>query len=760
MHKLTRQQKRLALDTSPRNQIRLQAALPVRRPKKIEPGKPVAQRGALCLGTTDGRPLALTARDRSMHLLIIGASGTGKTTEIESLIQQDIDAGRPFGLIDPMGALYKRILDYYCYRTAIDCTPRPVTLFNPSEGEWVTPYNPFVFRGGDVSVQADRRVQATFHAFGQQTGNETPRLEKILKLLYIVGIQCNLTITEIIQLIDQNADGLRTSVLRDVSNDLVRSKIEQLARCKPADFLNQVESAENRLMRFVTSTTIARVMGLGTNALDCLRMMDERRSFMANLQPSQHLSGEGQRLLGGMLFTECFEAALMRPSGASPFYLYIDEAARFVTETFAEAAEQCRQKGLHITFAFQHLSQFKTENPRVYKALKNNVRNKIVFAVPDREDATELADDLFVNLTDPELKFMRRRLNHLVLDTRDTSTTRSAGDSRSATTSDTFSQTFGQTSGQSEGTSVSRSHGSSQGSSRGRSYGSGTLFQTTSGQSHAYSQSESHSRGFTETNSRQESHGLTSSETTHEYDRSGSTLEGARRDLTKGESHHSAASFSHTDTGQDSYASSESHSRTKSRSSGGSSSATYSRSKQQSQSTNAATGRSTSRNSSRSESQSRARGTAEQHGRSEGFSVTDQPGTRHIPFQEEDPEHWTLAERRWQAAELLMHQGVGQWFVSTASAYGAGTTLMPRKFYLSADQMILLQHQLYQQSCITPEAADQIIEERKRQLIARSNDQSSFEPDDSAESRYLNGERDKRNKKQISIWAPIMPEEN
>jgi hypothetical protein len=81
-------------------------------------------KGALFLGMVGGQRVYLSPRDRSFHLLIIGAIGTGKTVTMESLLRQDIDAGRGLCLIDPMGALFDRLLAYCCYRKAIGCRVR------------------------------------------------------------------------------------------------------------------------------------------------------------------------------------------------------------------------------------------------------------------------------------------------------------------------------------------------------------------------------------------------------------------------------------------------------------------------------------------------------------------------------------------------------------------------------------------------------------------------------------------------------------
>ncbi len=46
------------------------------------------------------------------HTLIVGQTGSGKSTLMERMILQDIDAGRGVGLIDPHGDLYDRIIHH------------------------------------------------------------------------------------------------------------------------------------------------------------------------------------------------------------------------------------------------------------------------------------------------------------------------------------------------------------------------------------------------------------------------------------------------------------------------------------------------------------------------------------------------------------------------------------------------------------------------------------------------------------------------
>src|SRR6202000_827222 len=47
--------------------------------------------------------------DRLSHIYIIGKTGVGKSTLIETLAKQDLGAGRGFALIDPHGDLVERL---------------------------------------------------------------------------------------------------------------------------------------------------------------------------------------------------------------------------------------------------------------------------------------------------------------------------------------------------------------------------------------------------------------------------------------------------------------------------------------------------------------------------------------------------------------------------------------------------------------------------------------------------------------------------
>ena len=102
------------------------------------------------LGTTrKGRTLSLTSEERSCHIHVVGASGTGKSKLLESMIRQDIlsPSGHGLCLIDPHGTLADPIVEW-CAALKIG-KHRRIHVIDPADGEWSVGFNPLRLDGVD-----------------------------------------------------------------------------------------------------------------------------------------------------------------------------------------------------------------------------------------------------------------------------------------------------------------------------------------------------------------------------------------------------------------------------------------------------------------------------------------------------------------------------------------------------------------------------------------------------------------------------------
>src|SRR5882724_12630311 len=85
----------------------------------------------------DRRVFGIRNEDRFSHMFILGKTGTGKSTLIETMALQDLARGSGFALIDPHGDLVERIA------AQVPETRRPdVIYFNASDPSLPYGYNP------------------------------------------------------------------------------------------------------------------------------------------------------------------------------------------------------------------------------------------------------------------------------------------------------------------------------------------------------------------------------------------------------------------------------------------------------------------------------------------------------------------------------------------------------------------------------------------------------------------------------------------
>lgn len=68
--------------------------------------------------------------DRRKHVYIIGKTGMGKSTVLENMTIQDIQAGRGVAVVDPHGEYAERMLDFVPASRVED-----VIYFNPADTE-------------------------------------------------------------------------------------------------------------------------------------------------------------------------------------------------------------------------------------------------------------------------------------------------------------------------------------------------------------------------------------------------------------------------------------------------------------------------------------------------------------------------------------------------------------------------------------------------------------------------------------------------
>jgi hypothetical protein len=347
------------------------------------------------------RPLRLKPEDRKTHMHVIGSSGSGKSKFLEWMIRGDLRNRQGFALIDPHGTLYHEVLQY-CAHHVLD---REVILLDLSQPASVIGFNPFQRSGdGDISVQVDRRISATMHAWDIPNTDQTPTLARTLRLIYTVMLEMNLGLPQVAHLIDFNSGDIRTHLIEQLTTPLVQKEWRELQALRAKDWRDETLSAKNRLFKFLNSPTLGRIMGVQGRTLNLQEIMDRGKVLLVNLAASDHLSHENARVFGSLLVNEFFECALRRQKDRvgddpKPYYLYMDEFQNFVSIDIAEMLDQVRKFGLFLVAAHQRFGQL---NDNVIDAVLTNCRIKAVFGGLPYESAERMAKELFIGKLDPK----------------------------------------------------------------------------------------------------------------------------------------------------------------------------------------------------------------------------------------------------------------------------------------------------------------------------------------------------------------------
>lgn len=390
----------------------------------------------LKLGSVPGMvaPLEMTPEQRSTHLYVCGATGTGKSKMLENLVRQDIKNWHRTKcgalIIDPHGSLYDSLINWIAWN-APHFKDVPIVPIDLRQKDWTIAYN--VMRPriiGDPSVFISNFVEAMAYVWGAAGTQTTPLFARIAKEVLWPVYEKKMTLHEVQHLINRTNKRLRTELTTGLSKGSAAQGWDFSNQLSPRDFDAQFSSTVNRFYNFLDTEKLRLMFGTSGASLDLGKALADGQIIIANLSTEgARVSEEDAALFATLLLSDLWVAAKERGKGIEagdikPFYVYIDEFQNFITPTIAKNLDQSRGFGLHLTLANQFPRQILhagANGPQVYDSVMADARSKIVFSLEGEENLRPLAQSLFMGVMNPEeirLKLYSRKVMDYVEETR------------------------------------------------------------------------------------------------------------------------------------------------------------------------------------------------------------------------------------------------------------------------------------------------------------------------------------------------------
>ncbi|MCG3165544.1 MAG: hypothetical protein POELPBGB_01312 [Bacteroidia bacterium] len=341
-----------------------------------------------------GKPFGIRQADRLLHTYIIGKTGTGKTTLLETMLMQDIQEGRGCCFLDPHGDLVSKLAGKIPSYREQDVIYLDVT--DPNQ-PWS--YNPLRHVSLEKRPLIVSSILETFKMMWSDSWGV--KLEHILRFTLLALLdQPKANFADIPKMLMDRS--FRNNALRNVESEHMKDFwIKEFPKYMPTDILPVL----NKISGILAYPSIRRVIVEERRQISIRKVIDEGKILLVNLSKGA-LGTDACHVVGGLLLTSLASAAFSRidtPEEQRKFFaVYCDEMQNFSTLSLVNMLSELRKFKVGLTLSHQYMNQLE---PEILDAVLGNVGTTISFRV-DAFDANRMAQKMhpkfdaidFVNL--------------------------------------------------------------------------------------------------------------------------------------------------------------------------------------------------------------------------------------------------------------------------------------------------------------------------------------------------------------------------
>lgn len=332
--------------------------------------------------------IGLSIEERRRHVYILGATGTGKSTMLLSMIKQDIKHGKGLCVIDPHGDLAEQILSIIPEERIPE-----VVYFNPDDISYPMGINLLELTPNLEPEDALRErefiaesIISVFHKIYTDKYSG-PRMEYILRnTIHTAFTVPDATLFTIYKLLINTQ--YRKSVVKGLNDDNLKDFWKyEFAKAGDYQKVKMISPITNKIGRFLFSPTAKRILEQGKSTISFDTIMNEGKILICNLSKGK-IGEDNSGVFGVLLMAKLQLAALKRArikqSDRRDFYLYVDEFQNFATPAFAQILSEARKYRLNAILAHQTTSQL--EDNSLVNVTLANTGTVVCFRTANPED--------------------------------------------------------------------------------------------------------------------------------------------------------------------------------------------------------------------------------------------------------------------------------------------------------------------------------------------------------------------------------------
>ena len=332
-----------------------------------------------------GRAFGILPDDLFRHVHVVGKTGTGKSTLLESIAVQLMERGFGLCVVDPHGDLVERLQARLPRHRKND-----LVMFDATDPETPARLNPLDHHDPAHRPLLVSGVLATFRkVFGESWG---PRLEHVFRNALFLALHARApTLMDVLHVL--NDDRYREKLLLKLTDPVVRMFwTEEFLRYPPAFRAEVVAPVQNKLAAVLTNPVLRRIVDVHRSTIRLDEIMARGRVLLVNIGKGA-LGENASALLGAFVVSaiqlHTYARTRLRMEERTPFVLMVDEVGSVATDSFGELLAEARKYRVGAILAHQYLGQL---SRTLRDALLGNVGTSIVFRV-GAEDAVVLAGE-------------------------------------------------------------------------------------------------------------------------------------------------------------------------------------------------------------------------------------------------------------------------------------------------------------------------------------------------------------------------------